>query len=172
MRDHVAQKKNGKEQPLRTDLVLKLADLERNLSIELDHQAHEVEHAKELMDHFVAGKPEPTAPVEGTGSPEKSVMLSTLIDKYLEELGRSDLRRESLLGYQGDFGQFKSIFGDGAVGSVNHEVLNQAKDVLVQLPPNINKAKELQGKTIDEILACGLPPQAAFTVRKKWARYL
>jgi len=40
------------------------------------------------------------------------------------------------------------------------------------LPVNMNKLSATRGKSVDEILALGLPPQSATTVRKKWKRFI
>jgi integrase len=155
---------------VQADLIVRFDLKELGLSVELDHQPHELEHAKQLIDHFVAA-----ATAQGTKTastealPSASPTLGTLFDKYLDELAGS-VRPETVLDYRGDFNQFKAIFCDVLATAVTHEVLNGAKDILVKLPANINKARSLRGKPISEILSMGLPPQAAYTARKKWTR--
>jgi len=58
------------------------------------------------------------------------------------------------------------------VSAFNHETLNALVDTLGQLPPNINKIPALRDKPIPEILAMGLTPQSAVTVKKKWTRLI
>jgi len=77
-----------------------------------------------------------------------------------------------MLEMAGDFQQFKRILGNVPVSAFNHETLNALVDTLGQLPPNINKIPALRDKPIPEILAMGLTPQSAVTVKKKWTRLI
>ena len=72
--------------------------------------------------------------------------------------------------YQGDYAQFIKIIGDVMTDGIDKSSVVSAKDKWLNLPANINKLPALKGKSIDAILALGLPPQAATNVSKKWER--
>jgi integrase len=93
------------------------------------------------------------------------------IEKYLDEQSRGGgWRPQTAMDVRGDFEQFKQVLGDMPVAALNHEALNKLRDALLKLPANINKLPQTRGKSVDEILALGLPPQSPLTVKKKWDR--
>lgn len=93
------------------------------------------------------------------------------IDKYLDEGARSGhWKEQTTLDIRGDFNQFKAILGDILVSDLSHDVLNKLRNTLHRLPANINKLPQTKGKSIEEILALGLPPQSTRTSQKKWDR--
>jgi integrase len=93
------------------------------------------------------------------------------IAKYLDEQTKGGgWSAQTALDARGDFEQFKQVLGDMPVAALSHEPLNKLKDVLLRLPANINKLPQTRGKSVDEILALGLPAQSPLTVRKKWDR--
>lgn len=111
------------------------------------------------------------------GSPGKSVvpedapLLGAEVDKYIEELSNGGTWSDATaLDTRGDFNQFVAILGNVPVASLEHEDLNRLKDTLLALPANMNKLPQTKGKAVEEVLALGLPPQSANTVKKKWTR--
>jgi integrase len=158
-----------KDQPIQQDMVFEL-DLEGFGSIKMDMEPHEVEAGKAIISHTV----DRLAPLMTKGQASKHAVSTTLFSEavkdYLIEFEAGGPRPESVLDYRGDFRQFIQITGDVPVASLQHDELNDLKKKLAALPPNMNKAKLLRGKTIDEILAMKLPPQSARNVQKKWQR--
>jgi integrase len=111
----------------------------------------------------------------GTGKPipANGPRLYAEIEKYLDEQTRgANWRPQTALDVRGDFEQFKAVLGDIPVAALNHEALNRLRDTLLRLPANINKLPQTKGRTIEEILALGLPPQSPVTVKKKWTRLI
>jgi integrase len=166
----VASHKKDKE-VLRTDLIVAL-DFERDGTLKAFKT--QIEPGEEEAASRIA--PQLLQVARGLGAfqePGKPAgpSLFVEIDKYLEELERGGrLTSQTVMDIKGDFEQFKQVLGDMPASALKHEPLNRLKDVLLRLPANINKLRETRGKTIDEILALGLPAQSVGTVKKKWDR--
>ncbi len=95
------------------------------------------------------------------------------IEKYLDEQERgAGWTLQSVQDIRGDFEQFKWILGDLPISKLGHDQVNRLRDLLMQLPASIKKNPETRGRSIEEILALGLPPQSPSTVRKKWGRLI
>jgi len=99
------------------------------------------------------------------------IALSELVTRFCRENLKSGIWKEATeLDYQGDFSQFVKIVGDKQTTEISKAVVVRAKEIWLDLPANINKRADLRGKSIDEILALGLPSQSATNVAKKWDR--
>jgi len=162
---------NKNDKPIQMDMMMEL-DFEEG-TLKLDVEPHEVEAGKDLITHALKSigplLRRGVEPAIAASQPAK--LLSAAFGAYLDELENSgDHRPESILDYRGECKQFLQILGDVSVAKLQHEALNECKRKLMRLPPNINKSPQLRDKSIDEILALGLPAQSASTVRKKWSR--
>jgi len=80
------------------------------------------------------------------------------------------LRKELVQDYGGDLRQFVKIIRDAPINTLSHDVMNECKQKLMRLPANLNKDPKLRNRTVEEVLALTLEPQAAYTARKKWSR--
>jgi hypothetical protein len=157
------------QNPIQADLALKM-DLNRLGAVKAHVEQDEVETGKVIISHAV-DRLSPLLCRPGMVTPTTSgKRLSDAVKDYLDEFERSGRRPQSVLDYRGDFNQMIQILGDVPVASLRHEELNMLKKTLTALPPHMNKAKELRGKTIEEVLALQLPAQFAATVQKKWSR--
>lgn len=165
LRSDMAGKKK-EDDGLRAEIITRI-DL-GDIKFEFESEAHELDDVKALISH-TRSEHLPVSKKCGTEGFAEAPRLYALFDKYLTEL-RTSLRPESFLDYQGDFNQFRAILGDISVDEINHEAMNRAKETLTRLPSNINKAAMFRGRSIEEILALGMPPQSIITVRKKWTR--
>jgi len=58
------------------------------------------------------------------------------------------------------------LLGDKPVTSISHRELQGFRSTLVKLPPNPRKGKGREGKTLQEVIALGLPPMSQTTVNK------
>jgi integrase len=159
---------NKKNKPIQQDMVFEL-DLDGFGSIKMDMEADEIEAGKAIISHAI-DRLAPLMKGQVSKSAESTTLFSVAVQDYLQEFEAGGPRPETVLDYRGDFAQFMQITGDVSVASLKHEELNSLKKKLSALPPNINKAKALRGKTIDEILAMKLPAQSARNVQKKWQR--
>ena len=100
-------------------------------------------------------------------------MLFEEVDKYLDENSKGGgWSAPTAQDVRGDFEQFKAILGDVPVATLRHDALNSLKDTLLRLPANMNKLRQTRGKSIEDVLALGLPPQSASNVKKKWTRLI
>ena len=164
-----AMAKNKKDELIRADMMFEM-DLDGIGTVRVDMEPEEFEAGKALINHTI-DRLTPLMAMKPAMAPALSQKLfSVAVEEYLREFETSGPKPETVLDYRGDFNQFIQIAGDVPVASLQHEALNDLKKKLAALPPNINKAKALRGKSIDEILAIQLPAQAARTVRKKWQR--
>lgn len=104
---------------------------------------------------------------------DKGPKLFAEVDKYIDENAKGgSWSAQTAQDVRGDFEQFKAILGDVPVAGIGHEALNDLRDTLLRLPANMNKLPQTRGKSIDEVIALGLPPQSANTVKKKWTRLI
>ncbi len=158
-----------KDQPIQQDLTLEM-DLSEYGVLTMDMEPHEVEAGKVLFDHALNRMVQLKAKGPLSNPTVSTKLFSAAVDEYLQDFKAGGPRPETVLDYRGDFNQFIQITGDVPVASLQHEALNDLKKKLTALPPNLNKAKALRGKSIDEILSMQLPAQSARTVRKKWQR--
>jgi integrase len=163
--------KQPKPDPISQELIVDLDfDLEGLLtSVRIDAKPGEEEAASRLVPVLIQAARDGVARKPAGGG----ARFFEQIDKYLEEQARgADWRPQTVQDVRGDFDQFKSILGDMPVSELRHEALNKLRDTLLRLPGNINKMTETRGKSVDEILALGLPAQSANTVKKKWGRLI
>jgi integrase len=98
--------------------------------------------------------------------------LSAFLNAYISERGAglSDERAETLTYIVRDF---MEICGDKALTSYRRADATAFKNVLLRLPPNLSKSKELKGLTLSDAAQradeLGLQRQGAKTITKKWA---
>lgn len=163
----MANEKN--EKLIQADLMLEM-DLNGIGTVKVHMEQDEVEAGKAIISHAVERLSPWLGKEDTQNSAASTKLLAAAIEDYLGEFARSGHRPESVLDYRGDFNQFIQILGDVPVAGLQHEALNDLKKKLTALPPNMNKVRELRGKTIDEILVMQLPAQSAVNVQKKWSR--
>lgn len=108
---------------------------------------------------------------------EKTAMFSELKQAYFEGLsyrGEYSARRPPTKASLSDYGPaidtFITVMGDMRIGEIDSKTVGQFYTVLKKLPPNINKLKRFQSKSIPEIIEMGEKPQAASNVAKKMER--
>lgn len=139
----------------------------QTLSIEFD--SHELTAAKELI--AFAKQPaigEPVPPRIAV-EPPAAEHIDTLIERYCASANWQASSREDI---RGDLMQVAWLLGKVPLKEVTRQQLGDAQDRMRRLPVNMNKLAATRGKSVDEILALGLPPQSATTVRKKWKRFI
>lgn len=143
-------------------------------SVRTDAQPEEAEVAGRLVPELIrAAKTGVEAKALIPEAVEPQPQLFEQINKYLDEQERgAGWTLQSVQDIRGDFEQFKWILGDQPISKLGHETLNRLRDTLMQLPASINKNPATRGKSIEDILALGLPPQSPSTVRKKWGRLI
>jgi integrase len=161
--------KDKNDEIVQTDLIVSL-DFEKDgtlKSLRTELEAGEEEFAGRLVPHLLQVAQNPSRPPVPLGGPT----LFEEIERYLNEqaLG-GEWSPQTAADARGDFEQFKAILGDLPVAALSHEPLNKLKDTLLKLPANINKMPQTRGRSVEEILALGLPPQSPLTVKKKWDR--
>lgn len=127
-------------------------DLSRRLIDSLLHEEKKI--------HVTAPAPEPS-----TAKP-KSPKLSKIIDFYIQErIPRWTLK--SRMEYECMFGIMLRLLGDREIASYDRKTCVACRDTLLKLPPNYNKNKKYQGKTLAEVLAMkSFRPLHPITVNK------
>lgn len=163
--------KDKKNEPLKVDWTVQL-DFDEDGSLKsvlADVKPGEEQSASQLLPGLLQVAQKGGKGASGTQG--AGAMLFAEIEKYLVEQTKSGAwSPQTALDVRGDFEQFKAILGDLPVAALNHELLNKLRDTLLKLPANINKLTQTRGKSVDLILALGLPPQSVLTVKKKWDR--
>lgn len=108
---------------------------------------------------------------------ERTPMFSDLMSRYLQSLtyrpkhGRKKPPSDaSLKDYRPAIQTFLDVMGDMRIGGIEKQTVHEFYSILEKLPPNINKLKRYQGKTIPEIVAMNEPPQAPSNIAKKMER--
>ena len=137
--------------------------------IELEFDSHELTAAKELIAFArqpAIGEPAPPRIAVELPAAER---IGTLIERYCASANWQASSREDI---RGDLMQVAWLLGNVPPREVTRQQLGDAQDLLRKLPVNMNKLSATRGKSVDEILALGLPPQSATTVRKKWKRFI
>ncbi len=156
---------------LQADLIMRIDLGELGMKLEVEHEPHETEQAKELIGHAIDRiGPLVSAPRQLAPAKKPGPLLSDLVGRYIAEVERAGRRAQTVIDYKGDLGQLLKIIGDIPVTDLDHERINECKEKLLRLPANVNKAPQLRDRGIDDILALGLPPQSPTTARKKWQR--
>lgn len=141
-----------------TDFKLLCMELLRQLI-----RVNEVEQKRAVGDYgdlpvIIPDAPHQQESITAPAPPVKnSPLLSTQIDKYIEDLQREGrANANSLKEYEGSCKLFLRIVGDIPVTTLTRDDLRDYHDKLKKLPPHINKKKEYRDKTIDEILGMGV----------------
>lgn len=97
--------------------------------------------------------------------------LSDVLDSYIKERGAglSDERADILRAVVRDL---KEVCGDKAISAFTRADAGRFKDVLLCLPANLTKRRELRGLPLvaaaERAETLGLPRQSAKTLKKKW----
>ena len=94
--------------------------------------------------------------------------MTVLIERYCVE--QSQWKPQSRDDIRGDLLQIAAIAGDPVSTDLSRPKLSQVQSTLLKLPANLNKRPKYGGKTYDQIIALGDPPQSASNVSKKWGR--
>ena len=167
--------KKPKEDSLQAELIVRL-DFEDGIlkSVMTDAKPEEEGFANRLVPELIKaarGEAQPFSNIPEVVATQPQ--LFEQIEKYLDEQERAaGWTLQSVQDIRGDFEQFKWILGDQPISKLDHDAMNRLKDVLMKLPASIKKNPITRGKTIEEILDLGLPPQALTTVKKKWGRLI
>lgn len=100
--------------------------------------------------------------------PVTSPLLSTQIDKFIEDYRRKGTANEnSIKEYESSCKLFQRIVGDRPLHTLTREDIRTYNDTLKKLPPHINKRKEFKGKSIAEILKMDIKePLGAAAIEK------
>lgn len=112
------------------------------------------------------------APVAGaTPDAKLSPLLSEAVSKYVQEkedagrwTGRTVMQQEHGLRLM------VQIVGDMPIDRLTRDKMRHYRKTVTKLPPNMKKQKACQGKTIDQILALGLPPMSEQTAKQSLER--
>jgi len=109
--------------------------------------------------------------------PGRTKLFSELLTAYLAHFtyrAQGGIKKppgsKTLAMYKADIGTFVDVMGDDRIGAIDREYAGTFFNILRKLPPNISRTRRLQGKTIDQILAVGLPPQTEHNASKKMER--
>ena len=169
--------KNKKPEDLRAGLIV-MIDFEKDgtlKSLFTDLEPGEEDAAARLVPQLlqVAQTGQLGKVVAPVAVSVKGPSLFAAVAQYLDENTKGGgWSAQTAQDVRGDFEQFKAILGDVPVAGIGHDALNGLKDTLLRLPANMNKLPLTRDKSIEAILALGLPPQAANTVKKKWTRLI
>jgi len=143
---------------------LEMADGDGPLrSISLEFESGEIAAAKELI--AFASRAAGADPVRVRAAAGER--LRTLIERYCASAGWQGRSRQDI---RGDLMQVAWLLGDVPPAGPTRQQLGDAQDLLRRLPANVNKLPATRGRSVQEILALGLRPQSATTVKKKWER--
>lgn len=136
-------------------------------SLILDVKEHEEAFAERLIPQLMrAASTDAEAPAKQSDVVSES--LVTLVNRYCAQ--QPTWTEESRKDIRGDLMQLVELSDGAESADLTRPRLAQIKDRLLRLPANLNKLPSLRGKSFDEIVALGLPPQSPVTVRKKWTR--
>jgi len=105
---------------------------------------------------------------------EKGESLKLVIDKYLTEKARAKRKwkEKTRLENEQIYNQLLLILGeDITVDQLDHEKARYVKDIILNLPPNINKIAKYKNKTFDEIVKMGDKPISISRFNKYMLRY-
>ena len=109
--------------------------------------------------------------------PAKTVLFSTLRDKYLKNLTsrprgarKPPPTAKTLEAYEKDISAFVFIMGDLRIGEIDRETAGEFFNVLRRLPANISRKKEYRDKTASELIAMNAPSQSEENASKKAER--
>lgn len=134
-------------------------------SISLEFESGELSAAKELIAFArrpaVADRARVPAPA--------GERIRTLVERYCASACWQGRSRDDI---RGDLMQIAWLRGDVPPADLTRRQFGDAQDVLRRLPANMNKLRATKGRSVEEILALGLPPQSATTVKKKWERLI
>jgi integrase len=102
------------------------------------------------------------------------MLLSDAIERYSAEHTRPGQELWSAKTVEENssiFDLFLRIIGDSPVKDITRATINEYRDTLLRLPPNLNRDKRYQGKSIDDLLAdSSVKPMATNTVNKNLTR--
>lgn len=84
---------------------------------------------------------------------DNEVMLSQLVEDFMDEGKRiSRWTVKTVDEYEAVYDLFLKIVGDMPISSLNHGVMREYKQMLLKLPPNMNKSPLYRGRTLKQIL--------------------
>jgi integrase len=88
-----------------------------------------------------------------TSSVDKSILLSALIDKYIEnKIIEKKWADHEVSGRRTGINLFLKYIGDQPIHSINRETCRTYRKKIMKLPPNSSRIKQYKDKSIDEII--------------------
>jgi integrase len=170
-----AKRQNINLQARVEELQDKLLDAERRLnsSVPRDKAVSVVKTAH--IKGQLSGKRELEERLAFPWLPERTASFSVLRAAWLKSLvanrakggAKKPPTAKTLEEYESTTGFFISVMGDMRIGEIDREIVGAYFSKLQQLPPNISRKKAYRGKSIDEIIDMGDPPQTGRNASKK-----
>ena len=153
---------NGKEHIVKS---LKTKDLSAAkvyasaLNAKVQHSFALLRTEEILVTHHGVEKPQPREQKEPSG-----LLLSNLIYRYVEEKA-SNWTSRTTDDFKGKFSLLVRIIGDLPINDISRKTCVDCRNILVKLPANFSKKKDLKSKTIKELIKVdNLPKISAKTV--------
>jgi hypothetical protein len=85
---------------------------------------------------------------------QDDVLLSTLIDQYCAEQEQAGNWQKTSMENRAIFRLFLDIVGDIPVSTIGYPTMRGYKEILLKLPPNLNKDKRYRGKPWPKCSPC------------------
>jgi hypothetical protein len=102
---------------------------------------------------------------------QDDVLLSTLIDQYCAEQEQAGNWQKTSMENRAIFRLFLDIVGDIPVSTIGYPTMRGYKEILLKLPPNLNKDKRYRGKPLAEVLSMpDVEPMSTTTISKHLIR--